>query len=173
MNAHANTTSFANTDIIIENVFSYDDVLKLSGLCNYEPFCDEPEAEDLIQLAAFTKDTHCLVGFISCLNPIINCNTDDSDDIDTHNNSDTIKPSIYDDIVIEFTAMTDPDYRQQHIFTSMFYALMCTINALISDSNIKYITAIDDKTANSIISHKHNPACNISGNGGDVFYVAV
>ena len=31
MNAHANTTSFANTDIIIENVFSYDDVLKLSG----------------------------------------------------------------------------------------------------------------------------------------------
>ena len=61
MNAHANTTSFANTDIIIENVFSYDDVLKLSGLCNYEPFCDEPEAEDLIQLAAFTKDTHCLV----------------------------------------------------------------------------------------------------------------
>lgn len=164
MNAHANTTSFANTDIIIENVFSYDDVLKLSGLCNYEPFCDEPEAEDLIQLAAFTKDTHCLVGFISCLNPIINCNTDDSDDIDTHNNSDTIKPSIYDDIVIEFTAMTDPDYRQQHIFTSMFYALMCTINALISDSNIKYITAIDDKTANSIISHKHNPACNISSN---------
>ena len=45
MNAHANTTSFANTDIIIENVFSYDDVLKLSELCNYEPFCDEPEAE--------------------------------------------------------------------------------------------------------------------------------
>ena len=30
MNAHANTTSFANTDIIIENVFSYDDVLKVS-----------------------------------------------------------------------------------------------------------------------------------------------
>ena len=89
-----------NTDIIIENIFSYDDVLKLSELCNYEPFCDEPEAEDLIQLAAFTKDTHCLVGFISCLNPIINCNTDDSDDIDTHNNSDTIKPSIYDDMVI-------------------------------------------------------------------------
>ena len=46
----------------------------------------------------------------------------------------------------------------------MFYALMCTVNALISDRNIKYITAIDDKTANSIISHKHNPACNISGN---------
>ena len=80
------------------------------------------------------------------------------------NNSDTIKPSIYDDMVIEFTAMTAPDYRQQHIFTAMFYALMCTVNALISDSNIKYITAIDDKTANRIISHKHNPACNISGN---------
>ena len=58
------------------------------------------------------------------------------DDIDTHNNSDTIKPSIYDDMVIEFTAMTAPDYRQQHIFTAMFYALMCTVNALISDSNI-------------------------------------
>lgn len=55
MNAHANTTSFANTDIIIENVFSYDDVLKLSGLCNYEPFCDEPEAEDLIQLALLQR----------------------------------------------------------------------------------------------------------------------
>ena len=55
MNAHANTTSFANTDIIIENVFSYDDVLKLFELCNYEPFCDEPEAEDLIQLAGFYK----------------------------------------------------------------------------------------------------------------------
>ena len=67
-------------------------------------------------------------------------------------------------MVIEFTAMTAPDYRQQHIFTAMFYALMCTVNALISDRNIKYITAIDDKTANSIISHKHNPACNISGN---------
>ena len=57
MNTHDHTTSFANTDIIIENVFSYDDVLKLSSLCDYEPFCDEPETKDLIQLAAFTKDT--------------------------------------------------------------------------------------------------------------------
>lgn len=187
MNTNACTTSPASTDIIIENVFSYDNVLQLSKLCDYEPFCDEPEADDLIQLAAFTKDTHCLVGFISCLNTIIDSNADSSNDIDSHNdtinndtinlgtsnldtnNLDTIKSDTLDDIVIEFTAMVAPDYRRQHIFTAMFDALICAVNSLISDNstthrNIKYITAIDDETANSIISHQHNLMGNTAGN---------
>ena len=65
--------------------------------------------------------------------------------------------------------MTAPDYRRQHIFTTMFHALISAVNTLISDSstthcNIKYVTAIDDETSNSIISDQHNLTGNTAGN---------
>lgn len=132
-NAYAD--NITNSNISIENVFSYDDVLKLSRLCGYEPYCDEYTADDLIQLAAFSSDSHSLVGFISCLKPELNNTTGNIPD----NNNTTI----------EITAMVAPDYRRQHIFIRLFQALINTINTIssISDSHnncnkIRYVAAI-------------------------------
>ena len=118
-NAYAD--NITNSNISIENVFSYDDVLKLSRLCGYEPYFDEYTADDLIQLAAFSSDSHSLVGFISCLKPELNNTTG----------------NIPDNITIEITAMVAPEYRRQHIFIRLFQALINTINTIssISDSH--------------------------------------
>lgn len=130
-NAYAD--NITNSNISIENVFSYDDVLKLSRLCGYEPYFDEYTADDLIQLAAFSSDSHSLVGFISCLKPELNNTTG----------------NIPDNITIEITAMVAPEYRRQHIFIRLFQALINTINTIssISDSHnncnkIRYVAAI-------------------------------
>ena len=115
---NANAYNSANSNISIENVFSYDDVLKLSRLCGYEPYFDEYTADDLIQLAAFSSDSHSLVGFISCLKPELNNTTG----------------NIPDNTTIEITAMVAPEYRRQHIFIRLFQALINTISS-ISDSH--------------------------------------
>ena len=133
-NAYAD--NITNSNISIENVFSYDDVLKLSRLCGYEPYFDEYTADDLIQLAAFS-----LVGFISCLKPELNNTTG----------------NIPDNTTIEITAMVAPEYRRQHIFIRLFQALINTINTIssISDShnncnkNIRYIASIKDNFIDS------------------------
>lgn len=145
---NTNAYNSANSNISIENVFSYDDVLKLSRLCGYEPYFDEYTADDLIQLAAFSSDSHSLVGFISCLKPELN---------------NTIG-NIPDNITIEITAMVAPEYRRQHIFIKLFQALINTINTIssISDShnncnknskinnnNIRYIASIKDNFIDS------------------------
>lgn len=145
---NANAYNSANSNISIENVFSYDDVLKLSRLCGYEPYFDEYTADDLIQLAAFSSDSHSLVGFISCLKPELN----------------NITGNIPDNTTIEITAMVAPEYRRQHIFIRLFQALINTINTIssISDShnncnmnskinniNIRYIASIKDNFINS------------------------
>ena len=145
---NTNAYNSANSNISIENVFSYDDVLKLSRLCGYEPYFDEYTADDLIQLAAFSSDSHSLVGFISCLKPELN---------------NTIG-NIPDNITIEITAMVAPEYRRQHIFIRLFQALINTINTIssISDShnncnknskinnnNIRYIASIKDNFIDS------------------------
>lgn len=145
-NAYAD--NITNSNISIENVFSYDDVLKLSRLCGYEPYFDEYTADDLIQLAAFSSDSHSLVGFISCLKPELNNTTG----------------NIPDNITIEITAMVAPEYRRQHIFIRLFQALINTINTIssISDShnncnknskinnnNIRYIASIKDNFIDS------------------------
>lgn len=130
-NAYAD--NITNSNISIENVFSYDDVLKLSRLCGYEPYFDEYTADDLIQFAAFSSDSHSLVGFISCLKPELNNTTG----------------NISDNTTIEITAMVAPEYRRQHIFIRLFQALINTINTIssISDSHnncnkIRYVAAI-------------------------------
>lgn len=145
-NAYAD--NITNSNISIENVFSYDDVLKLSRLCGYEPYFDEYTADDLIQLAAFSSDSHSLVGFISCLKPELNNTTG----------------NIPDNTTIEITAMVAPEYRRQHIFIRLFQALINTINTIssISDShnncnknskinniNIRYIASIKDNFIDS------------------------
>ena len=145
-NAYAD--NITNSNISIENVFSYDDVLKLSRLCGYEPYFDEYIADDLIQLAAFSSDSHSLVGFISCLKPELNNTTG----------------NIPDNTTIEITAMVAPEYRRQHIFIRLFQALINTINTIssISDShnncnknskinnnNIRYIASIKDNFIDS------------------------
>lgn len=145
---NTNAYNSANSNISIENVFSYDDVLKLSRLCGYEPYCDEYTADDLIQLAAFLSDSHSLVGFISCLKPELNNTTG----------------NISDNTTIEITAMVAPEYRRQHIFIRLFQALINTINTIssISDShnncnknskinnnNIRYIASIKDNFIDS------------------------
>lgn len=145
-NAYAD--NITNSNISIENVFSYDDVLKLSRLCGYEPYFDEYTADDLIQFAAFSSDSHSLVGFISCLKPELNNTTG----------------NIPDNITIEITAMVAPEYRRQHIFIRLFQALINTINTIssISDShnncnknskinniNIRYIASIKDNFIDS------------------------
>lgn len=145
---NANAYNSANSNISIENVFSYDDVLKLSRLCGYEPYFDEYTADDLIQLAAFSSDSHSLVGFISCLKPELNNTTG----------------NIPDNTTIEITAMVAPEYRRQHIFIRLFQALINTINTIssISDShnncnknskinnnNIRYIASIKDNFIDS------------------------
>lgn len=145
---NANAYNSANSNISIENVFSYDDVLKLSRLCGYEPYFDEYTADDLIQFAAFSSDSHSLVGFISCLKPELN-NT---------------AGNISDNTTIEITAMVAPEYRRQHIFIRLFQALINTINTIssISDShnncnknskidniNIRYIASIKDNFIDS------------------------
>lgn len=145
-NAYAD--NITNSNISIENVFSYDDVLKLSRLCGYEPYFDEYTADDLIQFAAFSSDSHSLVGFISCLKPELNNTTG----------------NIPDNITIEITAMVAPEYRRQHIFIRLFQALINTINTIssISDShnncnknskinniNIRYVASIKDNFIDS------------------------
>lgn len=145
---NTNAYNSANSNISIENVFSYDDVLKLSRLCGYEPYFDEYTADDLIQLAAFSSDSHSLVGFISCLKPELNNTTG----------------NIPDNTTIEITAMVAPGYRRQHIFIRLFQALINTINTIssISDShnncnknskinnvNIRYIASIKDNFIDS------------------------
>lgn len=145
---NANAYNSANSNISIENVFSYDDVLKLSRLCGYEPYFDEYTADDLIQLAAFSSDSHSLVGFISCLKPELN----------------NITGNIPDNTTIEITAMVAPEYRRQHIFIRLFQALINTINTIssISDShnncnknskinniNIRYVASIKDNFIDS------------------------
>ncbi len=145
---NANAYNSANSNISIENVFSYDDVLKLSRLCGYEPYFDEYTADDLIQLAAFSSDSHSLVGFISCLKPELNNTTG----------------NIPDNTTIEITAMVAPEYRRQHIFIRLFQALINTINTIssISDShnnynknskinniNIRYVASIKDNFIDS------------------------
>lgn len=145
---NANAYNSANSNISIENVFSYDDVLKLSRLCGYEPYFDEYTANDLIQFAAFSSDSHSLVGFISCLKPELNNTTG----------------NIPDNTTIEITAMVAPEYRRQHIFIRLFQALINTINTIssISDShnncnknskinniNIRYIASIKDNFIDS------------------------
>ena len=115
---NANAYNSANSNISIENVFSYDDVLKLSRLCGYEPYFDEYTADDLIQLAAFSSDSHSLVGFISCLKPELNNTTG----------------NISDNTTIEITAMVAPDYRRQHIFIRLFQALINTCLLYTSDA---------------------------------------
>lgn len=145
---NANAYNSANSNIRIENVFSYDDVLKLSRLCGYEPYFDEYTADDLIQLAAFSSDSHSLVGFISCLKPELN----------------NITGNIPDNTTIEITAMVAPEYRRQHIFIRLFQALINTINTIssISDShnncnknskinniNIRYVASIKDNFIDS------------------------
>ena len=134
---NANSYNSANSNISIENVFSYDDVLKLSRLCGYEPYFDEYTADDLIQLAAFSSDSHSLVGFISCLKPELNNTTGNIPD----NNNTTI----------EITAMVAPDYRCQHIFIRLFQALINTINknSKINNINIRYIASIKDNFIDS------------------------
>ena len=145
---NTNAYNSANSNISIENVFSYDDVLKLSRLCGYEPYFDEYTADDLIQLAAFSSDSLSLVGFISCLKPELNNTTG----------------NIPDNTTIEITAMVAPEYRRQHIFIRLFQALINTINTIssISDShnncnknskinnnNIRYIASIKDNFIDS------------------------
>lgn len=145
---NTNAYNNANSNISIENVFSYDDVLKLSRLCGYEPYFDEYTADDLIQLAAFSSDSHSLVGFISCLKPELN----------------NITGNIPDNTTIEITAMVAPEYRRQHIFIRLFQALINTINTIssISDShnncnknskinniNIRYVASIKDNFIDS------------------------
>lgn len=145
---NANAYNSANSNISIENVFSYDDVLKLSRLCGYEPYFDEYTADDLIQLAAFSSDSHSLVGFISCLKPELNNTTG----------------NIPYNTTIEITAMVAPEYRRQHIFIRLFQALINTINTIssISDShnnynknskinniNIRYVASIKDNFIDS------------------------
>lgn len=145
---NTNAYNNANSNISIENVFSYDDVLKLSRLCGYEPYFDEYTADDLIQFAAFSSDSHSLVGFISCLKPELNNTTG----------------NIPDNTTIEITAMVAPEYRRQHIFIRLFQALINTINTIssISDShnncnknskinniNIRYIASIKDNFIDS------------------------
>ena len=142
-NAYAD--NITNSNISIENVFSYDDVLKLSRLCGYEPYFDEYTADDLIQLAAFSSDSHSLVGFISCLKPELNNTTG----------------NIPDNITIEITAMVAPEYRRQHIFIRLFQALINTIssisdshnncnkNSKINNINIRYIASIKDNFIDS------------------------
>lgn len=142
---NAYTDNITNSNISIENVFSYDDVLKLSRLCGYEPYFDEYTADDLIQLAAFSSDSHSLVGFISCLKPELNNTTG----------------NIPDNITIEITAMVAPEYRRQHIFIRLFQALINTIssisdshnncnkNSKINNINIRYIASIKDNFIDS------------------------
>lgn len=145
---NTNAYNNANSNISIENVFSYDDVLKLSRLCGYEPYFDEYTADDLIQFAAFSSDSHSLVGFISCLKPELNNTTG----------------NIPDNTTIEITAMVAPEYRRQHIFIRLFQALINTINTIssISDShnncnknskinnnNIRYVASIKDNFIDS------------------------
>lgn len=141
---NTNAYNSANSNISIENVFSYDDVLKLSRLCGYEPYFDEYTADDLIQLAAFSSDSHSLVGFISCLKPELNNTTVNIPD----NNNTTI----------EITAMVAPDYRRQHIFIRLFQALINTISSNNCNKNSS------NNNHNNIYNDNTNITDNINNN---------
>ena len=142
-NAYAD--NITNSNISIENIFSYDDVLALSDLCGYEPYCDEYTADDLIQLAAFSSDSHSLVGFISCLKPELNNTTG----------------NIPDNTTIEITAMVAPDYRRQHIFIRLFQALINTINTISSNNCNKNS---GNNNHNNIYNDNTNSTNNINNN---------
>jgi len=148
---NANSYNSANSNISIENVFSYDDVLKLSRLCGYEPYFDEYTADDLIQLAAFSSDSHSLVGFISCLKPELNNTTGNIPD----NNNTTI----------EITAMVAPDYRRQHIFIRLFQALINTINTISSNNCNKNSR---NNNQNNIYNDNTNITNNINNNNSKI-----
>lgn len=139
---NTNAYNSANSNISIENVFSYDDVLKLSRLCGYEPYFDEYTADDLIQLAAFLSDSHSLVGFISCLKPELNNTTG----------------NIPDNTTIEITAMVAPDYRRQHIFIRLFQALINTISSNNCNKNSS------NNNHNNIYNDNTNITDNINNN---------
>ena len=155
-----NAYNSANSNVSIENVFSYDDVLKLSRLCGYEPYFDEYTADDLIQLAAFSSDTHSLIGFISCLKPELNNTTGDIPDITT----------------IEITAMVAPEYRRQHIFIRLFQTLINTINTIssISDSHNNCNRNSSNKNDNTNTNNNINNCINniryVAAIKGDFIY---
>lgn len=108
-------------NIIIKNSFNTADIEQLITRCNYEPFYDEPDSIELIQLAAYDKRqlnnatalTNSLIGFISCIVPEFLYESYDND-MDCHED-DTIE--------IEITAIVSPEYRKQGIFTELFLAL--------------------------------------------------
>ena len=131
-------------NIIIKNSFDTADIEQLITQCNYEPFYDEPDSVELIQLAAYDKKqlnndtalTNSLIGFISCIVPEFLYESYDND-MDCHED-DTIE--------IEITAIVSPEYRKQGIFTELFLALkqyiskQCTLKH-IELPDITYIAA--------------------------------
>lgn len=135
-----------NLDIFISRNFEIKDVENLIDICNYEPFYDTPDADDILQYAAYIKD-YCenvtLVGFISCL-----LNTSDSE--------------------VELTAMVRPDMRKKGIFTRLFKGLNNSAN---NSDNIQYannnISNNNFDTNNCTDNITNNNAQNINSNANN------
>lgn len=119
--------------ITIRNTFKIKEVEQLINKCSYTPYYDTPAADDLIQFAAYTHNNK-LIGFISCVVPEFLYN----DDSNMEKAAKTAE--------IEITAMVDPAFRKQEVFTTLFSELKLYIASCCDHINmplprIKYIAA--------------------------------
>lgn len=121
-----------NNTVTIFDTFNVNEVEQLIKKCNYTPYYDNPHTDDLIQFAAYTS-THKLIGFISCVTPEFLYN-----ESDRQNFSKTVE--------IEITAMVDPEFRNQNVFSLLLNELKLYISSYckhinIPSQRIKYIAA--------------------------------
>ncbi len=135
----------------IHDTFNINDVEQLINKCNYTPYYDNPHTDDLIQFAAYTNDNK-LIGFISCVTPEF-----------LYNDSSFNK--LQKNIEIEITAMVDPEFRGQKVFSSLLkelklYISLCCEQADIQLPRIKYIVAgkkcLEKNICSSAFKYSHS-----------------